>query len=343
MFLHLAHPHEAVSTLQALCAQREERHVWVFPDGEPPQEVPDVIVVHLMEAPFTEWIHRWPGVPVVWAAWGMDYYGRFKELSRDLILGQTRKMGLLIFKPTAIAPRFHRWLDRLRQPLGAADERWLERVTHVSSFLEEEFPARARLRQDVQYIAHLYGHLDARHWALPPIRPDARGIVIGPGAAFASNLPDAMEWVAERGPSVPVRVSLAYGSKRIMRYVDRKGTRMFPDKWKPLRAKTDLDDFLEWMSRSHCLLVFSLRMQGVRTVLYALMMGLRVVLHPQNPVLSLLQRRGFIVQSSEEIGERDLARPLTPAEQEHNRRLARQTTDAQRVHASLDHLIADAR
>ena len=343
LFLHLAHPHEALNDLAALCARRPEEHRWVSPDacGKLGGVQPDVVVVHLMEAPFPELLARWPEAAVVWAAWGKDYYGRFPELAEGLLLPRTRAMALRIGKPTAFFPRFPHWLRSLRTLRIESEEAWLSRVGYVSSFLQEAFPAKHRLPQAVRFIPHLYGQIDVAKWEHLRIESTARGVVIGPSAELTSNLPDALVWLADKAPGVPVRAALAYGSPRIRRRVQSAGTRLFTNDWEPLTELTDLPEFLRWLTRSHCLVLFSIRMQGIRTLLYALWVGMRVVLHPKNPALVVLRNRGFVVFDSEGISGRDLALPLPHPDQETNRLLVKRHADPKRIHEGLDQILRD--
>lgn len=341
-FLHLAHHHEAVGELKQLCNNRSEIHHWVYANDTSGCNnfKPDIIVVHLMVSPFPDLLKNWPNVPVVWAAWGQDYYYRFRELSNSLLLPKTVLMALCIGKPSAFFPRLPMLAESIRS-LKWPSLDWLTRIEFVSTFAGEAFPAKQRLATGTRFIPHLYGSIDLQKTAKHKMRKDALGIIIGPSANLTSNLPDALHWIKSKTENTPIRVILSYGPKRIVKYVDRCGHKLFGSQWHPLKNLLDQDEFLQRLSQSHCLLVFSTRMQGVRTILYALTIGMRVVLHPKNPALEVLKMHGVVVFSTYEITEDDLQSPLTAKAQQKNRDLMLKLTNESRVHDSLNFLMRD--
>jgi len=341
-FLHLAHHHEAVDELKRICNSRSETHHWVYANDTSGYHTikPDIIVVHLMASPFPDLLKNWPNVPVVWAAWGQDYYYRFRELSNSLLLPKTRRMAFFIGKPSAFVPRLPLILESIRSlKLPSLD--WLTRIEFVSNFAGEAFPARHRLAASTRFIPHLYGSIDSQKSSRHRMSNDAFGIIIGPSANLTSNLPDALHWIKSKAENTPIRAILSYGPKRIIKYVDRCGRILFSSQWHPFKSLLDEDEFLQTLSESHCLVIFSTRMQGVRTILHALTIGMRVVLHPQNPAFAVLKMHGVMVFSTNEITREELRLPLTTIEQQNNRDLILKLANESHVHDTLNFLIRD--
>jgi hypothetical protein len=337
---HFAHAHPSVEAFRALCAGREEDHRWwMAEDASAPsaeETRPDVIVVHRMKRPVSDWLQRFPDVPVVWVAWGDDYYRAFPGLMAQVYSPRTRRLALLIGKLSVTFPGLGRAMMNGGGSGGSNPEHWIPRVHAVSTLLGSAFPALPHLPPGAQTLHSWYNAFDyTRHEGLKAnVRAEA--VILGNSAGIAGNHLDGMHWLSRTTTKQEIRPVFVYGSKRVRWALDRLGRWRFGARWNPLQTRMSKEDYLEWMCGAFAIVIPARRSVSAGTLFLSLWMGQKVVMHPLNPLFHAMRDKGFVVFNMEEMGDAGWAEPLPEADLETNRRLLRSHYAEEAIHQSMD-------
>ena len=342
---HFAHAHPSVSAFRALCAQRDEEHQWWMAKSDQPpsgaEEQPDLIVVHRMKRPVSQWLQLFQGVPVVWVAWGDDYYRAFPGLMAQVHSRRTRLLALLIGKFSVSFPAFGRAMMNGGASGDANPEQWTRRVHSVSTLLGSAFPALSYLPSGVATLHSWYNAFDYAQYEGLKANGRADAIILGNSAGIAGNHLDGMHWLRNTTRTQEIRPVFVYGSKRVRWVLDAVGRWRFGARWNPLRSRMSREDYLQWMCGSFAIVLPARRSVSAGTLFLSLWMGQKVVMHPLNPLFQAMREKGFVLFDMEQMGDSDWAVPLTDGEMETNRALLRTHFAEDAIHRSMDVLFCD--
>lgn len=338
---HFAHAHPSVLAFQALCRERGEEHVWFLVGSTPPQVEagkPDLIVVHRMKRPIPQWLALFEDIPVVWVAWGDDYYRAFPGLMREVHSVRTRMLALLVGKVSVSFRGLGRWMMIGGMKDSANPERWMDRVSHVSTLLGSAFPALPYLPGRVRTVHSWYNAFDYTQYAGLRANRNSNAVILGNSAGISGNHLDGMSWLSRTTRDMEIRPVFAYGSKRVKWVLDACGRIWFGKSWRPLRSRLSRKEYLKWMSSAFAIVLPVRRSQSAGTLFLSLWMGHKVVMHPMNPLYLAMKEKGFIVFDMERINDGQWAVPLTDVEMETNRKLLRTHYSTEAIHRSMDEL-----
>lgn len=341
LVFHFAHEHPSVRSFQSLCGNREEDHKWWFVEGRVRPEAtdgdPDVVVVHRMKTPTPEWVSLFPGVPVIWVAWGDDYYRAFPGLLERVYSERTRRLAFFLGKVSITWPRLGMWMMNGGHNGNRNPSHWAGRVKMVSTLLGSGFPAMEFLPPGVSVLHSWYNAFDYERFGSLKVRHDAHSIILGNSGGLSGNHLDGMAMLRGAvGPEQDVRAVLAYGSKRARLSIRLIGWTQFGQQWNPLLKRMPGPQYLKWMTESFALVLPQWRSQSAGTLFLSLWIGHRIFLHSRNPLFSVLKEKGFKVFDIEQLGEAGTLTPLPESEIEHNRNLLKLKFNNEAIHASLD-------
>ncbi|WP_111672126.1 TDP-N-acetylfucosamine:lipid II N-acetylfucosaminyltransferase [Algoriphagus litoralis] len=154
-----------------------------------------------------------------------------------------------------------------------------------------------------------------------------KNFLVGNSASITNNHLDCFSLLTPQIiGSNKVLVPLSYGfPKRFKNIIKSEAKSRFKEKFEPLEEFIPFHDYLSRLKSCGYALFGSIRQQALGNIYMCLALGIKVYLHPDNPILDELRNQGFHLFDFNQLkNESPAERPLPETQKKENRELMRQ-------------------
>lgn len=269
-------------------------------------------------------------IKVIWFGYGFDYYPLIDFFMQRYLDKKTKKywyqdkQGLVKIglKINEVIPFWT--FFKSRNQLKA-----FERVDYFAPVLKQEY-LEIKSRHPgfkAEYVDWNYELGKEIFESIGEEFVNGTNFLIGNSASITNNHVDCFALLT---PDVlgnnKVLVPLSYGfPKHFKKIINTEGKKRFGGQYEPLEAFVPFKEYLARLRSCGFALFGSIRQQALGNIYMCLALGIKVYLHPKNPILEELRMRGFYVfDFNQFIKERALDRAMPIEMQKVNRELMRQ-------------------
>ncbi|HAS58163.1 MULTISPECIES: TDP-N-acetylfucosamine:lipid II N-acetylfucosaminyltransferase [unclassified Algoriphagus] len=282
---------------------------------------------------------------VIWFGWGYDYYPLLDFFMLSF-LGQKTKEFWYSTQPliTRSKLKFHEILPVWNYWKSRKKIKVFSRVDYFAPVLEYEYKRIKKMhpRFRAKYIDWNYELGDSIFSNLGKDFVRGNNFLVGNSAAITNNHLDLFELIQEKSlDDQKIYVPLSYGfPKKYKSSIKVKGKEIFGEQFVPMEDFIPFGDYLDTMKSCGFALIGSIRQQALGNIYMCLALGLKVYLHPKNPLLFELRQMGFVLFDLEDFRlETDFSNILPRDIQVHNRELMRRKSKKENYLVKTQNLV----
>lgn len=266
-------------------------------------------------------------VPVFWILWGTELYNNLLyKKGYKLYYGHTPRLSL------------RGRIGKIIRKIGfksKSDEKILDffktyDVTMVCAkeeydLLRTYYPEQTKtLHNRSDFFYYPVDQILGKH--LMSSKVNGNIILIGNSASWTNNHSYVFKYLKNLNLSNRKIVApLSYGGdKEYREKVTTLGMDLFGNKFISLRDFIELEEYNKLMVQSEICIYGSWRQEAWGNIVIALYLGAKVFLSENNPLYTILQKKGFHIYKLEDINQDDLDIPISRQDQERNRAIVSQ-------------------
>ena len=286
-----------------------------------------------------------PELKVIWFGWGYDYYPLLDFFMLSYLDEKTKEFwystqSFLVrskMRFHEILPLWNYWKSRRRIKV-------FDRVDFFAPVLEYEYKRIKKMhpRFHAKYLDWNYELGDSIFSNLGEDFVKGNNFLVGNSAAITNNHLDLFHLIYQKSlKGQKVFTPLSYGFPRKYKSSVKKiGQELFGDLFVPMEDFIPFGDYLETMRSCGFALIGSIRQQALGNIYMCFALGLKVYLHPKNPLLFELRKMGFVLFDLDDFrSETDFSSGLPSDIQVHNRELMRRKAQKENYLVKTQNLI----
>ena len=268
---------------------------------------------------------------VYWLFWGFELYN---ALGEDLgVPFVDEKFNPFKIRTYYYPNRFKHYLRHLRYGITCSDI--LKRAKGVVDYFcfwnEYDYRLYVKYFGDeikYKYFGYVCRNRDSKEEQTFDFPEKSRVILLNHQASVTGNHFTLMKKVKELDPnnSFLIMMPLSYGSKSIRKQCLKVGSKMFLDKFYPILDYLPKEEYFNIINKPQVALFGQKRQEAAGNIGRLLIVGTKVFLREDNPMLSYYRDKGYCVFSFEkDLNSIEDLNPLTREQMVHNRKVWYQT------------------
>ncbi|WP_297337043.1 TDP-N-acetylfucosamine:lipid II N-acetylfucosaminyltransferase [Algoriphagus sp.] len=269
-------------------------------------------------------------IKVIWFGYGFDYYPLIDYYMQRYLGKKTikywynNKKGLIKF-----GLKVNEYLPILSFLKSKSQIKNFERVDYFAPVLEKEYLEIKSRHPEfrAKYIDWNYELGNEIFKSIGSEYVTGTNFLVGNSASITNNHLDCFELLTpKRLKKNKVLVPLSYGFPvHFKEIIKEEGSRRFQSQFEPLEEFIPFEEYLRKLRTCGFGLFGSKRQQALGNIYMGLALGIKIYLHPKNPILEELKKKGFHLYDFNDFKkEKHFDRPLSLDFQMENRELMRQ-------------------
>ncbi|WP_169817536.1 TDP-N-acetylfucosamine:lipid II N-acetylfucosaminyltransferase [Algoriphagus vanfongensis] len=269
-------------------------------------------------------------IKVIWFGYGFDYYPLIDFFMQKYLDKKTKKYW---YKEKAglakLGLRLNEYLPFWTYFKSKSQLKFFERVDYFAPVLEQEYDKIKSKHPNfkAKYIDWNYELGKNIFDSIGEEYVHGTNFLVGNSASITNNHIDCFAMLSkQKVESNRVLVPLSYGfPKKFKKTILAEGLQGFGDRFLPIEEFIPFADYLDLLKSCGYALFGSIRQQALGNIYMCLALGIKVYLHPRNPVLDDLKKKGFHVFDFHQFKqEKAFREPMPLSLQQENRELMRQ-------------------